>query len=80
MPAKLSAGICAQPAPNGWSGAAVAVGAAELVAAGLLLDPEALLETSSEVQAVSAAVRAAVTRASGQRVRFTVVCSLSGVS
>jgi len=52
------------------------VGAAE-VAAVLPLDPEALLEPSSEVQAVSTALRARVT---GQRVRFTVVCSLSGVS
>src|SRR4051812_46639973 len=74
MPAKLSAGICAQPAPKGWSEAALVVGAAELVAAEVP-EPEALPEPSSDVQAVSAAVRTAATRATGPRVRFTVVCS-----
>src|SRR3954451_6235725 len=74
MPAKLSAGICAQPAPKGWSEAALVVGAAELVA-GEGPEREALPEPSSEVQAVSAAVRTAATRATGPRVRFTVVCS-----
>jgi hypothetical protein len=78
MPAKVSAGICAQPAPKGWSDAALVVGAAELVTAEVL-EPEALLDPSSDVQAVSPAVRTAATRATGPGVRFTVVGSLCSV-
>src|SRR3954471_21250601 len=77
MPAKLpapSAGTCEQPAPNGWSVAALPDAAAELLAAGLLVDSDALLESEPELQAVSPRASAAATARMARprcAVRFT---------
>jgi hypothetical protein len=71
MPAKLSAEICEQPAPNGWSVTALVDARAELLAAELLPDREALLDPSSELLAVSAALRATATGTRARGVRFT---------
>jgi hypothetical protein len=72
MPAKLpgpSAGTCAQPAPNGWPAAALLEGAAELLAAEVLPDPDALLEPESDEHAARPMTTAAAAGRRAPRLR-----------